>query len=326
MAKEWLCKTLCLPKNASEINISGLDEDAARGKRTVTLLIAPTHDNICLWMALASMGYTTQFISLAHVPEVIATLICKAKSEKVITGGLDEEWLKKSKSSLEEMDNSLSHNWFQTEEVSTLSGLLDRIRSKKETVQTLQFQSSPTPLVLLHSFGSTNVPKLYPVTLESANLSAIDSAKFWCALPKEKRWRRQLETSLCFHFSFQQPVWRALMCGTALIFPCIRANQEEATTSSHESKGGKVLIPNATDILDSLAMADGDVLYASPTGLEKMTLTALQTENQSWRRALSRLKDAHTGGAPVSRQMADTFSKANLEVMQVFATTEAGML
>lgn len=115
------------------------------------------------------------------------------------------------------------------------------------------------------------------------------------------------------------------MCGTALIFPVIRANQE-GSIKSHERKGGKVLVPSATDILDSLAMADGDVLYASPTGLERMTLTGLETENESWKRALSRLKDAHTGGAPVSRQMADTFEKANLEVMQVFATTEAGML
>lgn len=224
----------------------------------------------------------------------------------------------------------LSHDWFQTEENSTLSGFLDVVRSEKRNIQSLQFQSSPSPLVLLHSFGSTNLPKLYPVSLESANLSATDSAKFWCALPIEKRWRRQLETSLCFHFSFQQPVWRALMCGTALVFPFIRANsqeqQQQQSTDSHQRKGGKALIPNASDILDSLAMAEGDVLYASPTGLEKMTLLGLQTENQSWKKALSRLKDAHTGGAPVSRQMADTFSKANLEVMQVFATTEAGML
>lgn len=325
MAKEWLCDTISLPSNASDIDVAGLSEDEARGKRTVTLLIAPTHDNICIWMALASMGYTTQFISLAHVPEVIANLIHKAQSQKIITGGLDQDWLEKSQSHLKEISNSSSHKWFQTEDISTLSGLSDRARSPNENIQALQFQSSPTPLVLLHSFGSTNVPKLYPVSLESANLSATDSAKFWCALPNEKRWRRQLETSLCFHFSFQQPVWRALMCGTALIFPIIRANQDQSS-HSHERKGGKALIPNATDILDSLAMADGDVLYASPTGLEKMTLTGLQTENESWKRALSNLKDAHTGGAPVSRQMADIFAKANLEVMQVFATTEAGML
>ncbi|PWN31307.1 uncharacterized protein FA14DRAFT_175658 [Meira miltonrushii] len=303
LAKEWLCKTLSLPSNASKIDVSGLNEDEARDKRTITLLIAPTHDNICILMALASMGYTTQFICLAHVYEVIATLIHKAQSQKIITGGLDQDRLEKSQSHLKEISNSSSHKWFQTEEKSTLSGFLDRVRV----------------------FGSTNVPKLYPVSLESANLSATDSAKFWCALPNEKRWRRQLETSLCFHFSFQQPVWRALMCGTALIFPVIRANQDQST-HSHERKGGKVLIPNATDILDSLAMADGDALYASPTGLERMTLTGLQTENESWKRALSSLKDAHTGGAPASRQMADTFAKANLEVMQVFATTEAGML
>lgn len=184
-----------MPKNASEINVSGLDDDESRGRRTVTLLIAPTHDNICLWMALASMGYTTQFISLAHVPEVIATLIHKAQSKKIITGSLDQEWLEQSKFHLQSITNSSSHTWYQTEEKITLSGLVDRVRSE-ESVDHLQFESSPVPLVLLHSFGSTNVPKLYPVSLDSANLSAIDSAKFWCALPKEKRWRRQLETSV----------------------------------------------------------------------------------------------------------------------------------
>lgn len=93
-----------MPANASEIDVSGLNEDKARGKRTITLLIAPTHDNISIWMALASMGYTTQFISLAHVPEVIATLIFKAKSQKIITGGLDQEWLGKQSISLKRDD------------------------------------------------------------------------------------------------------------------------------------------------------------------------------------------------------------------------------
>lgn len=87
-----------------------------------------------------------------------------------------------------------------------------------------------------------------------------------------------------------------------------------------------MLVPNATDILDSIAMARTDVLYASPTGLENVALEAMHTANPAWRRGFANLKEAHTGGAPVSRQMAETYAQSGLNVMQIFATTEAGML
>lgn len=51
-------------------------------------------------------------------------------------------------------------------------------------------------VVYLHSFGSTGIPKLYPIDYTSANMSAKD-ATFWChQQPVEKRWRCQLQTSV----------------------------------------------------------------------------------------------------------------------------------
>jgi acyl-coenzyme A synthetase/AMP-(fatty) acid ligase len=163
-------------------------------ENVVTLLISPSHDNLCLWMALARMGYTTQFISPAHVPNVIATLIGKAESRAVIHSGLDSEWIKDSRDELSKMDPRQRFWTTMPSEVS-LNSLLNKVRSSS-SLKVEKRARDPSPFVIMHSFGSTSTPKLYPLGLESANLSANDSAKWWISTPTESRWRCQLQTSV----------------------------------------------------------------------------------------------------------------------------------
>lgn len=333
LAAKWLQENLGIPASAADVDVAGEDRDSAeaRGRRTVTLLIAPSHDNMCLWIALASMGYTTQFISPAHVPEVIASLIARAQSRGVVYSGLDASWVDESRTTRSDMAGtsaSFSYEapkWRQAPVEVSMNGLLARVRSGERQDDAIADDAPrPLPFVVLHSFGSTATPKLYPLHLSSADLSAKDAATWWIKTPSQARWRCQLQTSLPFHFSFQNPVWRQLMCGTTLAFPVIRANADDVANA--QSKGGVTLVPGAPDVLDSLSLAKADVLYASPTGLENMVLTAVNGDNPAWKDALQNLKEAHSGGAPTSFQVAETFSKNGLMVMQVFATTEAGML
>lgn len=194
LAAQWLHERLCLPLSSSLLDASGMADEEAKGQRTVTLLIAPTHDNICLWMALARMGYTTQFISTAHMPNVIASLVQRAKSRHIITAGLEDSWVQETRA---HQDPANQARWHALESQVTMNGLLGRVRNgEKATVTSGEDTPAPQPFVLLHSFGSTSMPKLYPLTLESANISAQDAAKFWIATPVESRWRCQLQTSV----------------------------------------------------------------------------------------------------------------------------------
>lgn len=333
LAASWLQQTLQIPPSASVVSEKETDPQSsvAVGKRTITLLIAPSHDNMCLWMALASMGYSTQFISPAHVPSVIASLISRSQSRSVIFGGLENAWVQESQETRNEMVGTSAStltekpSWHELPEEVSFNGLLKRVRNGEKTSMPIPSDAPvPSPFVVLHSFGSTSTPKLYPLHLHSADLSAKDAGTWWIKTPTPARWRCQLQTSLPFHFSFQNPVWRALMCGTTLAFPVIRANANAAV--SQASKGGVTLVPCASDVLDSLHLSKADVLYASPSGLEGMVQTAVHSTRPEWHSALHSLKEAHSGGAPTSFQMAETFSSNGLMVMQVFATTEAGML
>ncbi|PWN20105.1 hypothetical protein BCV69DRAFT_219965 [Microstroma glucosiphilum] len=177
----------------------------------------------------------------------------------------------------------------------------------------------PQPFVYLHTFGSTANPKLYPIDYQAANMSAKDAA-FWChQQPVEKRWKCQMQTSLPFHLSFQNPVWRSLMCGTACAFPVLGAS----FTTIPMAK----LVPDPPELLDSLYLSKADIVYASPDLLQAMLeKAASHNSKEIWREAVRNLKEAHTGGAPVSVEKADCFERHGLSVLQVFALTEAGLL
>lgn len=124
---------------------------------------------------------------------------------------------------------------------------------------------------------------------------------------------------LAFHFSFQNPVWRALVCGTALTFPVI----DPSTKADRQQR----LVPNAVDILDSISLAGSDILYCSPNGLQAMLETSVKPDApKRWRQAVQNLKQAHTGAAPVSREKADCYDRHGLLVFQVFALTETGLM
>lgn len=109
------------------------------------------------------------------------------------------------------------------------------------------------------------------------------------------------------------------MCGTALAFPVI----DPATKADRAQK----LVPNAADILNTLALSGADILYCSPNGLQAMLEASVALgAPPAWRQAVQRLKQAHTGAAPVSREKADCYERHGLLVFQVFALTETGLM
>lgn len=128
-----------------------------------------------------------------------------------------------------------------------------------------------------------------------------------------------LSRQLPFHFSFQNPVWRALKCGTTLAFPLI--------DSSSNKTAEQMLTPTAEDILNSLLLSASDILYCSPSGLQNMLEASVKPGAPSeWRQAIKNLRQAHTGAAPVSDEKSECYDRHGLRVFQVFATTEAGLL
>lgn len=87
------------------------------------------------------------------------------------------------------------------------------------------------------------------------------------------------------------------------------------------------MMPDATDILESLHLSGADIVYASPNGLQSMLEKAASPDaKECWRMAVKNLKDAHTGGAPLSIEKAECFERHGLSVLQIFALTEAGLL
>lgn len=86
-------------------------------------------------------------------------------------------------------------------------------------------------------------------------------------------------------------------------------------------------MPDAEDTLNSIWLADADILYCSPQGLQNMLETSVKPESpKEWRKAVEKLNQAHTGAAPVSEEKAECYERHGLLVFQVFATTEAGLL
>lgn len=63
--------------------------------RTIAFLVSPTHEVIVPWMALAAMGYTCQFVSPAHQPDVVANLIFKSHARAIVHSEMDPTWLAK---------------------------------------------------------------------------------------------------------------------------------------------------------------------------------------------------------------------------------------
>lgn len=197
----------------------------------------------------------------------------------------------------------------------------------------------PEPFVVLHSFGSTSKPKLHPISLAGADQSGRDAAGVALSRSPAKRWRCQLITSVSlqgnpipnihgvvsqllslfqmpFHYSFQNPVWRSLLCGTTMAFPLIR-----------KKSGSHRLTPDAQDILNSLWETDSDSLYCCPNALEAMLqLASAPAAPPRWLAAVRKIKEAHTGAAPLSRQKADLFAQYDLAAFQVFAATEVGLM
>ncbi|CAO1633311.1 unnamed protein product [Sympodiomycopsis kandeliae] len=297
------------------------DMASPRGDRCITFLVSPTHEVITPWLALASMGYSVQFISAVHQPHIVASLIERSGAKGILHANMDSAWLEQVLSEVAKLSLPRQPKVVELTKQNRLVALVDQLRASTATqAASVQLhQKKPEPFVYLHSFGSTSAPKLYPLPLFGANLSAKDSAFHAHLLPLEKRWRCQMQTSLAFHFSFQNPVWRALKCGTALAFPVI----DPATKADRAQK----LVPNAADILNTLVLSGSDLLYCSPNGLQAMLETSIGPNAPGvWRDAVQRLKQAHTGAAPVSREKADCYERHGLLVFQVFALTETGLM
>lgn len=84
-AASWLASKLGLSTPANM--------DAPAAERTVVFLISPTHEALVPWMALAALGYTCQFISPVHQPEVVAELIAKSSAQSIIHSDMEPNWL-----------------------------------------------------------------------------------------------------------------------------------------------------------------------------------------------------------------------------------------
>lgn len=69
------------------------DLTSSRGDRCITFLVSPTHEVIVPWLTLASMGYSVQFISAVHQPNVVASLIERAGARGILHANMDPVWL-----------------------------------------------------------------------------------------------------------------------------------------------------------------------------------------------------------------------------------------
>lgn len=87
------------------------------------------------------------------------------------------------------------------------------------------------------------------------------------------------------------------------------------------------LVPSADDILNSLWLSKADLLYCSPSGLQGFLERSISPSAPAqWREAVQNLRQAHTGAAPVSEDKAECYERHGLNVFQVFALTETGLM
>lgn len=94
---------------------------------TIAFLIFPVHEIIIPWFAMASLGFTVQFISPGHQPLTVAKLIRESKAHVVLHCNMNAAWLRQvwSMSSGPGMPPEFKHlPWDQC-----LLSLLDIIRS-----------------------------------------------------------------------------------------------------------------------------------------------------------------------------------------------------
>lgn len=74
-------------------NVANLEATTA-GQRTVAFLVSPVHEVILPWIALASMGYTCQFISPVHQHDVVAKLLHQSDAHLVVHLNMESVWLR----------------------------------------------------------------------------------------------------------------------------------------------------------------------------------------------------------------------------------------
>ncbi|CAO1621701.1 unnamed protein product [Parajaminaea phylloscopi] len=305
----------------AELDFNTLPPPAGSSKGVVAFLVESAHDVILAWPALSALGYTCQFLSPLQTPFLIAKMITKTMATHVLHTDVDQEWLAAVSRELKAACVP-PRSPAELVEIPATMSVEAQLRAVQEgkavgTPAVEVTSHHPEPYVILHSFGSTANPKLYPISTQTANDSGHTAAYAALLYPAARRWRCQLITSLPFHYSYQNPVWRALICGTAISFPSL----------SHKSDWSHRFQPDAVDILESLWHTDSDTIYCSPNGLEAMLEKAHRRDAPChWKVAVSRLKDAHTGAAPLSVQKAECFEQYGLNVFQVFAMTEAGLM
>ncbi|PWN20104.1 hypothetical protein BCV69DRAFT_219650 [Microstroma glucosiphilum] len=61
---------------------------------TLAFLIAPNHEVINPWFAMAALGFTVQFISPLHTPKIVASLIRASQAHVVLHHSMDSGWIK----------------------------------------------------------------------------------------------------------------------------------------------------------------------------------------------------------------------------------------
>lgn len=324
----------------------GLDDQPPQAdtqKETIAFVVNRPHQVIVPWPALSALGYTCQFLSPLQSPAIVAEMIAKTAAKHVLHSGIEENWLDSMAQELKSVCGANSPKLTRLEDPLLAPPQLRALRegdiAGSEPI--VLNQHVPEPFVILHSFGSTSKPKLYRITASVADDSAHTSALAVFQYPPQRRWRCQLITSVSaekhefvaypvvinqltllvsqmpFHYSFQNPIWRTMVCGTTAVFPYM----------AHKQDLFRRFTPDAVDILQCLSSTRADTLYCSPNGLESMLELGHQDGAPAhWPIAIRHLKDAHTGAAPVSVQKAECFERYGLNVFQVFAMTEAGLM
>lgn len=106
------------------------DLTAPRGQRTITFLLSPTHEVITPWIALASMGYSTQFISPVHQPHVVASLIERAEARAILHGDMDQAWFADVLTELPKTSLKATPTLLELPSEKRLVSLIDSIRGE----------------------------------------------------------------------------------------------------------------------------------------------------------------------------------------------------
>ncbi|CAE6465354.1 unnamed protein product [Rhizoctonia solani] len=289
--------------NKSDDRMSGIGPGT-----TICIMAQPAVNSIFHHLAFGSLGCTVQYISLALGNDIICSSLRESECDAVLYSGIDDARVRFMKDNFDGVFIALPRNEFSCELVQEeKTGCAGSAPPWPEPRR-------PTPSLILHSSGTTGVPKLirfslfwYTLFLPTDDVKAIWAAYFPATTHSSPR-PLQRHPQLIFCPPFWQSYHITLLIHLITTIPVTFGYLQDAAG-----------LPS-NQLISWARALDVGAIICSPRFLREMSTEEFQAQVDF----LRSLNSITLTGGPVDRSMSELFEKYRLPITNLYNASEYG--